>query len=126
MLAYRSGLDSGSLWHIHIHTHIHILTDSMDPPSTRGRHFTGTAGIVIIAIIIVIPTVIGTSLTGIATLGWLEVISSQLNFFERKLCCGYPSPARQAGDLFSYFGEAAGLVTGPFTGSSIWNSFLNC
>jgi hypothetical protein len=45
MLAYRSGLDSGSLWHIHIHTHIHILTASMGRPSTRGRHFTGTAGI---------------------------------------------------------------------------------
>ena len=45
MLAYRLGLDSGSLWHIHIHTHIHILTDSMDRPSTRGRHFTGTTDI---------------------------------------------------------------------------------
>ena len=45
MLACRSGLDSGSLWHIHIHTHIHILTDSMDRPSTRGRHFTGTTDI---------------------------------------------------------------------------------
>jgi hypothetical protein len=64
-------------------------------------HTTGTAGIVIIAIIIVIPIVTGTSLTGIATLGWLEVISSQPNFFERKLCCGYPSRARQAGGLFS-------------------------
>ena len=45
MLAYRSGLDSGFLWRIHIHTHIRILTDSMDRPSTRGRHFTGTMGI---------------------------------------------------------------------------------
>ena len=35
-------------------------------------HTTGTAGIVIIAIIIVIPIVTGTSLTGIATPGWLE------------------------------------------------------
>jgi hypothetical protein len=33
---------------------------------------TGTAGIVIIAIIIVIPIVTGTSLTGIATPGWLD------------------------------------------------------
>ena len=44
---------------------------------------TGTAGIVIIAIIIVIIT--GDSLIGIATPGWLEAISSQPNFFERKL-----------------------------------------
>jgi hypothetical protein len=41
---------------------------------------TGMAGIVIIAIIIVILTIIGTSLTGIATPGWLEAISSQPNF----------------------------------------------
>ena len=39
---------------------------------------TGMAGIVIIAIIILIVT--GTSLTGIATPGWLEGISSQPNF----------------------------------------------
>ena len=45
MLAYRSELDSGSLWHIHIHTHIRILTDSMDRLSTLGRHFTGTMDI---------------------------------------------------------------------------------
>jgi hypothetical protein len=44
---------------------------------------TGTVGIVIIAIIIVIIT--GASLIGIATPGWLEAISSQPNFFERKL-----------------------------------------
>ena len=44
MLAYRSGLDSGSLWHIHILTHILILTGSMDRPSTAGRHFSGTTG----------------------------------------------------------------------------------
>ena len=37
----------------------------------------GTAGIVIIAIIIVILIVTGTSLTRIATPGWLEAISSQ-------------------------------------------------
>jgi hypothetical protein len=46
---------------------------------------TGTAGIVITAIIIVIPIITDASLTGIATPGWLEAISSQPNFFERKL-----------------------------------------
>jgi hypothetical protein len=108
---------------IHLGT---IIRTGITPDLIITGHTTGTAGIVIIAIIIVIRIVTGTSLTGIATLGWLEVISSQPNFFERKLCCGYPSRARQAGGLFSYFGEAAGLVTGPFLGSSIWNSFLNC
>jgi len=39
----------------------------------------GTADIVIIATII-IGIIIGTSLTGIATPGWLESISSQPNF----------------------------------------------
>jgi hypothetical protein len=43
MLAYRSELDSGSQWHIHIR--IHILMDSTDRPSTQGRHFTGTTDI---------------------------------------------------------------------------------
>jgi hypothetical protein len=38
------------------------------------------AAIVIIATIIVIPIITGTSLTGIATPGWLEAISSQPNF----------------------------------------------
>jgi hypothetical protein len=38
---------------------------------------TGTAGIVIIATIIVTRIITGTSLTGIATPGWLEAISSQ-------------------------------------------------
>ena len=41
----------------------------------------GMAAIVIIATIIAIPIITGTSLTGIATLGWLEAISSQPNFF---------------------------------------------
>jgi hypothetical protein len=41
---------------------------------------TGMVGIVIIAIIIVILIVTGTNLTGIATPGWLEAISSQPNF----------------------------------------------
>ena len=108
---------------IHLGT---IIRTGITPDLIITGHTTGTAGIVIIAIIIIIPIVTGTSLTGIATLGWLEVISSQPNFFEPKLCCGYPSRARQAGGLFSYFGEAGGLVTGPFPGSSIWNSFLNC
>ena len=41
----------------------------------------GMAGIVIIAIIIIVILIItGTSLTGIATPGWLEAISSQPNF----------------------------------------------
>jgi len=53
----------------------------IDPITDRT---TGTAGIVIIAIIIVIPIVTGTSLTGMATPGWLEAISSQPNFLERK------------------------------------------
>jgi len=44
-----------------------------------------TAGIVIIAITTVIPIITGASLTGIATPDWLEDISSQPNFFERKL-----------------------------------------
>ena len=61
-----------------------ITPDLIIDPITG--HTTGTAAIVITAIIIVIPIVTGTSLTGIATLGWLEAISSQPNFFERKLC----------------------------------------
>jgi hypothetical protein len=41
---------------------------------------TGTAGIVITAIIIDIPIITDASLTRIATPGWLEAISSQPNF----------------------------------------------
>src|SRR6266496_1362452 len=52
---------------------------TIDPITGRT---TGTVGIVIIAIIIVIIT--GASLIG-ATPGWLEAISSHPNFFERKL-----------------------------------------
>ena len=59
-----------------------ITLDLIIDPIT-GRT-TGTAGIVI-AIIIVIPIITGASLAGIATPGWLEAISSQPNFFERKL-----------------------------------------
>ena len=59
-----------------------ITLDLIIDPIT-GRT-TGTAGIVI-AIIIVIPIITGASLTGIATLGWLEGISSRPNFFERDL-----------------------------------------
>ena len=54
-----------------------ITLDLIIDPIT-GRT-TGTAGIVI-AIIIVIPIITGASLTGIATPGWLEAISSQPNF----------------------------------------------
>jgi hypothetical protein len=42
---------------------------------------TGTAVIVITAIIIVIPIITGTSLTGIATPGWLEAFRASLTFF---------------------------------------------
>ena len=62
---------------------IGITLDLIIDPIT-GR-ITGTAGIVIIGIIIVIPIITGASLIGIATPGWLEAISSQPNFFERKL-----------------------------------------
>jgi hypothetical protein len=56
-----------------------ITIDLIIVPIT-GRT-TGAAAIVIIATIIVIPIITGTSLTGIATPGWLEAISSQPNFF---------------------------------------------
>jgi hypothetical protein len=59
-----------------------ITRDLIIVPIT-GR--TTTVGIVIIAIITVIPIITGASLTGIATPGWLETISSQPNFFEREL-----------------------------------------
>ena len=62
--------------------HTGITLDLIIDPIT-GRT-TGTAGIVI-AIIIVIPIITGASLTGIATPGWLEAISSRPNFFERDL-----------------------------------------
>jgi len=58
-----------------------ITPDRIIDPIT-GR-ITGTAGIVIIGIIIVIPIITGASLIGIATPGWLEAISSQPNFFKR-------------------------------------------
>ena len=59
-----------------------IRTDIIDPIIDRT---TGMAAIVIIATIIGIPIIIGTSLTGIATLGWLELISSQPIFLGGKL-----------------------------------------
>ena len=99
-----------------------ITLDLIIDPIT-GRT-TGTAGIVITAIIIVIPIVTGASLTGIATPGWLEAISSQPDFSSGNLLRRSSRP-RQA-FLFSEFGEGAGLDTGPLPGSSIWNSFLNC
>ena len=49
-----------------------IRTATIDPIIVPITGPIGTAGIVIIAIIIVIPIVTGTSLTGIATPGWLE------------------------------------------------------
>jgi hypothetical protein len=55
-----------------------ITPDLIIDPIT-GRTI-DTAGIDIIAIIIVIPIITGASLTGIATRGWLEAISSQPNF----------------------------------------------
>ena len=58
-----------------------ITLDLIIDPIT-GRT-TGTVGIVIIAIIIVIIT--GGSLVALAISGWLEATSSQPNFFERKL-----------------------------------------
>ena len=100
-----------------------ITLDLIIDPIT-GRT-TGTAGIVIIAIIIVIPIITGASLTGIATPGWLEAISSQPNFFERKLAEEIRA-ARDQAVYFPDFGEGAGLDTGLLPGSSIWNSFLNC
>jgi hypothetical protein len=53
---------------------LHLIIDPI-----TGRT-TATVGIVIIAIIIAILIVTGTNLTGIATPGWLEAISSQPNF----------------------------------------------
>ena len=55
-----------------------ITLDLIIDPIT-GRT-TGTAGIVI-AITIVTPIITGVSVIGIATLGWLEAISSQPNFW---------------------------------------------
>jgi hypothetical protein len=85
-------------------------------------------GIVIIATITVIPTVIpiitGASLIRIATPGWLEAIRASL-IFQRELVEEIRAARSQAA-YFSYLGEAAGLVTGLLPGPSIWNSFLNC
>jgi hypothetical protein len=54
----------------------HIIDLIIDP--IIGR--TGTGGIVIIAIIIVTPIITGTSVTGIATPGWLEAFRASLIF----------------------------------------------
>jgi hypothetical protein len=62
-------------------------------------HTTGMPGIVIIAIIIVILIITGTSLTRIATPGWLEVISSQPNFLSNRSLT--PSDRMKPGRLFS-------------------------
>ena len=58
-----------------------ITPDLIIDPIT-GRTI-GVAVIVIIGIIIVIPIITGTNLTGIATQGRLEDMSSRPNFFER-------------------------------------------
>ena len=102
---------------------IGITSDLIIDPIT-GRT-TGTAGIVIIAIIIVIPIITGASLTGIATPGWLEAFRASLIFLSGKLAQEIRPPRDQA-VYFPYFGEGAGLDTGLLPGSSIWNSFLNC
>jgi hypothetical protein len=93
----------------------------IDPITGRT---TGTAAIVITAITIVTLIVTGTSLTGIATPGWLETISSQPIFSNGTFADEIQR--RETGVVFSYFGEGAGLDTGPLPDSSIWNSFLNC
>jgi hypothetical protein len=98
-----------------------ITLDLIIDPITA--HITGTAGIVI-AIITVIPIITGASLTGIATPGWLEAIRASLIFLSGNSL--RDPAARDQAVYFSYFGEAAGLVTGLLPGSSIWNSFLNC
>jgi hypothetical protein len=67
---------------------------TIDPITGR----TGTAGIVIIAIIIVIHIITGASLTGIATPGWLEAISSQPNFLSGN---SMRTPTEETSDLFS-------------------------
>ena len=74
-----------------------ITLDLIIDPIT-GRT-TGTAGIVIIAIIIVMPIITGASLTEIATPGWLEAIRASLIFLERKLV--RRSGRTRPGGLFS-------------------------
>jgi hypothetical protein len=77
MLAFRSELDSGFPWHIHIHTHIHILTDSMDQPFTRDHHFTGTTDIAFLSRDIPMFTtfIIDNELNAVSTksLSWLDI-----------------------------------------------------
>ena len=100
-----------------------ITLDLIIDPIT-GRT-TGTAGIVIIAIIIVTPIITDASLTGIATPGWLERISSQPNFLSGN-SLRRSAAAQSKRSYLPDFGEGADLVTGLLPGSSIWNSFLNC
>ena len=71
-----------------------ITRDLIIDPIT-GRT-TGTAAIVITAITIVTLIVTGTNLTGIATPGWLETISSQPNFFRGEPSLRRFSRSRQA------------------------------
>ena len=91
----------------------------IDPITVRT---TGMAVIVIIATIIGIPTITGTSLIGIATPGWLELFSSQPNFLIWIRWTFRPTDEA----VYFDFGEAAALVPGLLPGSSSWNSFLNC
>jgi len=73
MLAFRSELDSGFPWHIHIH----ILTDSTDRPSTGCRHFTGTTDIAFLSRDIPMFTtfIIDNELNAVSpkSLSWLDI-----------------------------------------------------
>lgn len=79
MLAYRSELDSGSLWHIHIHIHMPIrtLTDSMDQPFTQDHHFTGTTDVAFLSrgILMFTMFIIDNELNAVSTksLSWLDI-----------------------------------------------------
>jgi hypothetical protein len=66
---------------------------------------TGTAGIVIIATIIVTRIITGTSFTGIATPGWLDAVSSQPNCFSVKSL--KRSDPRKPSGLFSLLGRSS-------------------
>jgi hypothetical protein len=100
-----------------------ITLDLIMGPIT-GRT-TGTAAIAIIAIIIVIPIITGASFDRNSHTGLARSYFEPAYFFQRKLTEDIqPHETRRV--YLPYFGEAAGLVTGPLPGSSIWNSFLNC
>jgi hypothetical protein len=75
MLAYRSELDSSSLWHIHMP--IRTLTDSMDQPFTRDHHFTGTTDVAFLSrgILMFTMFIIDNELNAASTksLSWLDI-----------------------------------------------------